>query len=304
MNDFSALTDRAAVAVLFLGTRWKCRVPFRQISPSIQMGSAAGSQIERLYHYQCDEFGEDDGDPLGYGVYALVEPTARDPHLLEYGDPYSSVDRLCNVLVILSKRPLLHTKAIASIDGFRRCRAMETIHMIGVQSDTLDSDGCAADFTDSYLDDVAAAWQTHETLWRQGKGADRFSTAQVFFCLAWRSAYLGQICLNLQVCIAGLFAPCAHPTDTNRICLNMSRYLGRTVESQARVYDVMRAFYTNYETLIHGGPPSDDSLYHIVRHAFRYTADALRLALLQPDLAGVFSSEERRGALLNSLRAD
>jgi hypothetical protein len=294
MNTDRKRQKHLSVALLFHLANWNSSQVMWPIADNIHLANIKGSKIERLYHYLCSEFGEDDGDPYIYGAYAIIHPTEETTYLLDYGDPYSTIDRFCNMLVILAQAPMFHTKVIASLDDFQTSSYTHTIHYEGAQSSFLYEGKLGITFNDKYIHEACDSWRTIEKAWANGKAQGRLNNILTFFNYAWRSHYMDQICLNLAVCIEGLFAPHSQSETTHQLCFNFSRYLGRTSEDRERIYDDMRKFYAMRSAVVHGDIPNDEQIIDRVIQAFRYTTEVLRRILLDSEQAEAFSLEKDR----------
>jgi hypothetical protein len=285
-----------SIALLLHVARWEATVDHVDIAPNIVIGRFANSRFETLYHRLCIERGLDDGEPLGHGAYALMEPAG--PHELFCGgnDPYATIERLANVIVVVSSYALTYSREIWSADGFRSALLTEETHQACGQQDFLQRRPLV--FTDERLAQLQRAWGSVDALWQAEKCQSRIIAALGHFHQAWRAHGMEHTCLHLATLVDVLFA-LPHQGDTaHQASLTLARFAGRDRGEREALYDLLQRFYGVRAAILQGGNGQDDGFIDTTVTMFHRMAAILERILTEQDLAGIFNSPSQRHHLL------
>lgn len=289
------MSRKHSVAVLFHLDQWVARREIIPIAPGISMCRLEGSKVEKLYHALC-KAGHDDGEPYMFRSFVRFDSTDDHQFPLDFGDPYSHVDRFCNLFALCQQHPIGLARLISSPDDFETSDITETIYVRGGQTDLLENDH--DDLTDRAISDIRTAWRTTDALWRKSKSSGRISNALTFFYYAWRSHYLEQVCLNLVITLECLFAPHQSGETTHQIAFAVAHFAGRNRSEREHLFDFIKRLYALRSTVIHGGHADEDKLITLVPKAFNLVSMVLLDILTQPAEARKFESELDRRELL------
>jgi hypothetical protein len=213
-----------SLAILFHVTHWQCSVPEVPLADGVVLSSTANTDVLKRYDEECYNKGLDDGEPLSYPSCARLAPRGPDDYLLDLGDPYARAERLCNTIVVVTGQPLSYTRAFASYDRFRTVCQTWLLHQEGTQTSFLRTKFVS--FSDETVVVLKKVWLGSERLWSKDKALGRINNALAFFHHAWTSRYIDHGCLNLAICMEGLFAPHIQSETTHQVCFNISRFLG------------------------------------------------------------------------------
>ncbi|MDP9268684.1 MAG: HEPN domain-containing protein [Acidobacteriota bacterium] len=284
------------VAVLLHGFAWAGEAPEAPIAAGITLCRMSGTPVEFWYHKLCAEQGVDDGDPFQYEAFLLLKPR-HDDYYLNFGDPLSRVDRLLNLVTVITGGLVGMSRILVLEDGFRSVRETHVVFALFGQTEFLQGKWPA--LTGTVCGEIAAAWKLTEELWESEKSRGRIANALLFFYTAWRSHYIEHICLNLAVCLEILFAPNSQFETAHQIAFNISRFVSdRPAERQSAFRQVKR-FYAVRSAIVHGGIPSDGKVIDATVEMFPVTVTILRKLLLDREWALRFSSDEERRKLFD-----
>ncbi|UCC28958.1 MAG: hypothetical protein JSU86_12230 [Phycisphaerales bacterium] len=289
-------SPRPSVAALLHGLGWSAGPTQIEIAPGITLCSLEGSVVGRLYWTLCEDTGVDDREPFTYHVYVRLDPTETEAYLLDFGDPYSLVDRFSNVLAVLTGQPVSMCRVIWSTDGFASATGTSLVYVSVRQTEFLQKTWpsmCAA-----LAQDIAVAWRTQQAEWERKKSRGRLANALVYFYYAWRSHYADQICLNLAIVLEILFAPHSYSETTHQISFNVARFCGESAADRERLYQFVKEFYRVRSQIVHGGRPNEDKLIDAIIEAFPLVAGVLKRILLDQSVADEFANDTRRQAML------
>lgn len=286
-----------SLLALLHGLKWAASVDNYLVAPGISLHAVDGTAIGRLYNQLCVKEGIDDGEPFGYEVCVRFQPTDEEPHFLNFGDPYSAVDRLSNVLAIVTGRPVGMCRAIWSQGDSESVQRTELVYTIRGQTEFLE--GTWPDLSDRTLRDVSTAWNNQQLAWRHAKGKSRVVNALTYFYYAWQSHYADQICLNLAIVLELVFAPHSQSETTHQIAYNLSRFYGESRLERERIYRFTKRFYRYRSKVVHGGIPDDGALIGAVVEGFPLVAGVLRKILTNEILLLKIDDDEARKGMLD-----
>jgi Apea-like HEPN len=264
-----------------------------ELSENIKICRIDKGRIRELYEKMCAEQGIDDGEPFSYESYVLLE-VDDDP----IGDPYSLFDRVCNVIVIVLRRPIALCRILQSEDRFSSCQRTYEVYQYGMETEFFDDAG--ARFIDQEKGaQIKEAWNSASALWTKHKSAGRVNSSLTYFYHAWRSAYLDQCCLNLAVCLELLFTPHAQGEASHQISFNVAKFLGKSQAEMKDIYRTVRAFYNVRSRIVHGGLPDQDKVINAALETFQLASRCLKKILIN-GFGSIFDSDARRRELLGS----
>jgi hypothetical protein len=287
-------TRQPDLAVLIHGFAWASSKTAHALGPGISIAAFAGTAVENWYQLLCNEEGLDDFDPYRYEV--MLRITANEG--LEYGEPFSRVERICNLITVLTKAPVGMWRVLISRDDFRSAPSASTVEYSVGQTEFLNASGFVP-ITDETAGELQTAWEVSDELWRVQKSRGRFANALMFFYSAWKSHYMEHICLNLAIALEVLFAPHSQGEVSHQIAFNISRFMSKDAAERERIYRMTRKFYSVRSAIVHGGLPDDDKTIDITVPMFATAADVLRRIALDRDLAKTIDDETARVRLLN-----
>jgi hypothetical protein len=287
-----------ALAVLFHLDDWRVTTDHFVIAPGISLHRLEGTAVEQLYLRLCDS-GHDDGEPFYFRSFLQVDARNQDDYLLDYGDPYSLVDRFCNLIAVRQQHPLDLVRIIRSSDRFLTSDSTQILYAPGGQTEFLLRIDAVLD--DDTVSDIATAWRTLDPLWRKSRSAGRVCNALTYFYYSWRSPYLDQVCLHLMIALECLFAPHHAGESTHQIAFSVAQFMGGKPDEIERRFDFIRKLYSVRSAVVHGGHADEDKLVELVPEAFVLVAKLLLRILITPGTAREFDEESKRRQLLRSL---
>lgn len=115
---------------------WDCSAHSIALSQDIEIGCMEHSAVGRLYESLCENHDLDDGQPFLYYCYLLLRPD-EDQRMYFFGDPYCLFDRICNVIAVVTARPVPMCRLMWSSDGFQTCERTDMLYEYGLQTDML-----------------------------------------------------------------------------------------------------------------------------------------------------------------------
>jgi hypothetical protein len=80
-------------------------------------------------------------EPFPADIYLLFAPNQRRAYFLDYGDPYSPIDRTCNILTALIGYPPICARVIRSQDDFRTLIGTSVLYESFGQQEFLEARG-------------------------------------------------------------------------------------------------------------------------------------------------------------------
>jgi hypothetical protein len=267
--------------------------PFELLAEGITIANLENSTVQTLYFKLCEEENCDDGEPLSYRVYLHITATPDHQYFLDFGDPYSIIDRLENTLAIVLSSPMRFSRVIYSDNGFDTALGTVALHSGGPQTDFLESNKLFK-INSKTIQDIRQIWENSESIWRKQKARGRLLNAMTYFYYAWNSLYLDQTCINLAITLENLFAPHSASESTHQICFNISRFCKKSFEERKQIYIEFKRFYALRSTIVHGGIPDEDKLVDFVVNTFPIVASILKSILLDNDSINIFSDETKR----------
>lgn len=288
----------SSVALLLPYHGWQLAEASYRVGPGLYLSKAEGSRPEQLYHHLCETQNLDDGSPFMFGVIAQFDPTEDYAFRLDFGDPYSAIDRFANLLVIETGSAINNARIIWSDDDFESAEGTYWIYTHGPQVDFLMRD--YPDFTSAFLAQLTTRWEVVESLWHDGLAQGRVVNAMTYFYYAWRSHYLDQSCVHLGVSLETLFAPHFQGETTHQIAFNAARYVAESPDERAQAYRRVKTFYALRSSVVHGGRPDQDDLIKLVPDGFNFVAKTLRQVLSSEAEAHQMEDDAARRTLFNS----
>lgn len=287
-----------SVAALIHGCAWASTVNSFSLDNRISFCQLEGTVVNERYQHLCADQNVDNGEPFMYNAFFLLKPKTNLDFFLDFGEAFSTVDRLSNILTVVSGEPVSMCRVMWSFDNFYQSASTDVVHVLRGQSDFLSTGWVSV--TDQLASDIATAWSITQQLWEKDKSQGRIANALAFFYTSWRSHYIEHICLNLAVAVEMLFAPHSQSETTHQIAFNVSRFLSELPSERERLYYLTKRFYSVRSSIIHGGIPRDDKIIDVTVEMFRLTTSALRRIFLDKHLAATFNDDNKRRALLNS----
>ncbi len=103
------------IAVLIHTAEWPGGVGPHNIHEHVKLCSAKNSKVLKLYERACANHIMDESDPLNFSTYLLFEETEN---ISGFGDPFSLVDRVINLIVLCSRNPFGYCRLFWSQDNF------------------------------------------------------------------------------------------------------------------------------------------------------------------------------------------
>jgi hypothetical protein len=286
-----------SIAVLLHLVDWQYPLNQIQISPSIKVCRTKDSRVGYLYEKLCSESGIDDGEPFNFDSYVLIEPSEANLFSLDFGNPYSILDRLCNVIAIVLSQPIAMCRAIESNDDFDTCEDTHLIYTYSPQTEWILTGGLS--INEQSIIEIRKAWQVSQECWEKGMSQSRIVNALTYFYYAWRSYDIEQTCINLAIVLELLFAPHSQTEISHQISFYTSRFLGQKAEDRKDIYDLVKKFYNIRSSIIHGGIPTDGKIIDITVEAFQLCTTILKRILLDENLASTFNSDYLRKEMLS-----
>lgn len=294
----ASLQHRFWIAALVHSYGWKAGPDKVWLSPGTFIAPARSSRAELLYHDLCRTQSLDEGEPLDFEVMFVLEPSIENRVTWDYGDPYSAIDRLCNVLTIFAETVSCWIRVLDSADHFRTARYAKTIHTSGSQTEWLQN--TRFHVTDDVLRELAEAWRRSDQIWRERQTGSRIINALTFFSYAWHAHYLEQVCLNLAIVLECLFAPHSQSETTHQLAFNCARFSTGDPAERERIFEDVRRFYRLRSAIVHGGSADQDELIEQVPRIFTFAARTLRRILLDAQLCSALDNEMLRKQLLRA----
>lgn len=292
------LTD--AIAALLHGYGWQAGDHLVELGPGIHVGPFRASPVQRAYEKLCARRGVDGGEPLEFQSYLLFTPgpVFETVYEIDYGDPYSVVDRAANMFVIATASPIGLARILWFGPHQRRVPHTEVAWRIGEWTWPIERPWPL--ISTQICDAVRTMWAVSEESWNRTGSVGRVNNAVTYFQHAWRAHHIDQACLSLAVAVEVLFAPHSQSETTHQIAFNFSRFLGDGPDSRERLFRQARSFYNVRSTIVHGGRPDFQAMVSALVEMFPLIATALRQILLQSELCRMFDNEKERKRLLNS----
>jgi hypothetical protein len=285
-----------SIVLLLHVANWKATVDQVAISPNITIGRFANSRFEELYNRLCAEQGLDDGEPLGHGAYALIEPAEPHEPFCGGNNPDAAIERLANVIALVSSCALSYSREIWSADGFRSALVTEAVHETCGQQDFLQRRRFV--FTDERLEQLRRAWGTVDTLWQAQGCRSRIIAVLGHFYQAWRAHSMDHACVHLATLVDVLFA-LPHQGDTaHQTSLTVARFAGRDRGEREALYHLLRRFYGVRAEILQDGFSEDDGFIDTTVTMFHQMAAILERILTEQGLARIFNSTSRCHQLL------
>ena len=276
-----------SLAALLHGVSWACGPKSIAFEPGLTLGPLNRSVEGRLYKRLCAVTGIDDGEPLGYEVYARFDPTEK-LFLDDCDDPHSVVNRFYNLLTIAMVSPIGMCRAIWSTDGFASALHTEIAFNAYEKTEFLVRN-CPS-VTPIVAGELARAWENEQKCWEQTESGGRLIRALEYFYYAWRSPYAEQICLNLGIALQILFGPHAHSSIANPTWVNASCFACESSADVTRVWLLVQRVCRLQAKIVDGAMPDEDELIDVVVHALPFGAGVLKRILLDEKLAHQFNS--------------
>lgn len=262
---------------------------------------SSGSPVEALYYRLCRENGIDSGDPHSFDSHVRFDgPQAKEA--LDAGDPYSLVDRACNLLTVQFRDPIAFCRVIRSYDAFDSAADTHIAWHYGSQTEFVV--GAQSTITDAAVENLRRMWAVVDGLWVEHKILNRIVNALTYFQYAWRASYMEQICLNLVIVLESLFAPHHQGELTHQVAFNTAHFAGRDPEERRAIYRYVKKLYGERSRVVHGGLPNVEGIIDPTVQAFHLCADVLGKILLDQQMSEIFSDEGRRRELMESYMFD
>ncbi|HUW83633.1 MAG TPA: hypothetical protein VMZ31_12645, partial [Phycisphaerae bacterium] len=191
--------------------------------------------MEALYSRLCSDLQIDDEEPFEYEVYAELRLETPEDHLLDFGDPFSKVDRLCNLIAVTTGTPVGMCRVIWSRDDFLTADGTHLVFASMAQSTFLEPDTWPI-ISGENARALAIAWENQQTSWDRTRARGRVANALVHFYYAWRSHYMDQCCVNVAIALEVLFSPHHQGETTHQIAFNLVACSPRTDPCVMRVF--------------------------------------------------------------------
>ena len=284
---------RPAVAALLHGLSWNPDDAPLELDEGVTLGPIAGTPVEALYWRLCSELAIDDGEPFQYQVYANFTPQDSTEYLLDFGDPYSKVDRLCNIIAVIIGEPVSMCRAIWSRHGFLESDGTSLVFTSVGQSEFL-TKGTWPDVSGATAESIASAWQNHQRIWNKTRAQGRLANALVYFYYAWRAHYIEQCCINLAIALEILFSPHHQGETVHQIAYYTAAFVASSRAEIERVYRTVKRFYSVRSQAVHGGLPADKKVIDITVEAVALVSEVLSQMLGQPDFLDVLEDQTMR----------
>lgn len=271
----SSNRNELSVAGLLHLFDWNLAASEVKLSPGIVLGRFESSQIGRLYEELCAVQGLDDGG-FEFTSYVAFEP---QQFITEYGDPYSLFDRVCNVIAVVTSRPIALSRLLQSCDGFKSYHDTRLIYTYGAQTEFLLRKN--ATFDEKNVADLYKAWQAASAIWQQNKSSGRVTKALTYFYYAWRSQYLDQTCLNLAIALKVLFSPHSPGETTHQTSVNVAHFLATSPAERKTYYDLIERFYGFRSCVLQSGSFDEERGIDVIIQVFGLCSLILKKILLK-----------------------
>lgn len=283
------------VAALIHGYSWECPEKEIILAPGLAICSFRETPIEVCYQRLCEVQGIDDGDPFQYKVYlSITEPPAE--YEWDTADPLSLINRLCNVVTVITRSPVGMCRAMYSRNDFATLPETDLLFSLVGQTEFLNKPWRS--ITPEIATQLIASWLILEKLWCKKKSEGRIANALLYFYLAWRSHHIEHICLNLAICLEMLFAPHSNTETTHQIAFNVSRFLASEPSKREAIYTTVKTFYAARSAIVHGGIPNPNRVIDVTVEMFPIILDILHKIVVSEHLAKIFDNEQERKRLL------
>ncbi|MBI3831415.1 MAG: hypothetical protein HY291_17990 [Planctomycetes bacterium] len=279
------------ILVLIHGFEWTAKQDIFLLLPEISLCKYSGSTTEVLYEKLCENTGLDDGSPFWFKVYISVNPKKTGYDCLEFGAPYSLLDRACNIIAIAAGSPLGLCRLIHKRDS----QIQSELNLIPRgQTEFWGGNSSWPTLNDEICESIVLMWKTATNHWEKHKAPGRLNNALTYFYYSWRSHYMDQICINLSIVLEILFAPHSNTETSHQIAFNVSRFFTHSRSSREKTYDLVKKFYSHRSTIVHGGRTDEKRLIDMTVPVFKLVTCILKRILEEPSLAGIFDDEEQR----------
>jgi len=192
-----------SVAVLFRGLRWSIDSESFDLAPGMSLCKFKGSSVANLYASHCNEPGLVDEDPDDdYEVYVKIE-SASSSWYTHCDDPFSDVNRLSNVIAIMTSKPISVCRVVWSSDRFRSVDGTSLV--CSCSGNTYCFLWAPTTITGEMARQIGVAWKNYQAAWERHLSGGWLMTALTGFQYAWRSFYADQTCLNLGIALEALY---------------------------------------------------------------------------------------------------
>jgi len=210
-----------------------------------------------VYHELCATRQIDEGEPFQYEVYATVQSNGSDL-IFSYGDPYSVVDWLSNLIAVCTGIPVGMCRVISPWLELNQTTNTGLVYCCGEQADFLSPQ--YGILNDDSIQQISEMWVRSNALWSSDRAFGRLVSALTFFYYAWRSPYIEQICLNLAVALEILFSPHDRTEMSHQIAFNIAKFKESSEAQRTETYKLIKKFYGHRSSIVHGGIPKDEKI--------------------------------------------
>ena len=174
-----------------------------EVAPGIEICRSKGSRVEALHEEISSTGSIDHGEPFAYGAYLLLTAESTELALSVPRDPHSTLGRACNIISIVTGRPIAMSWLIVSEDGFKTCSDTLEYHTNGVQMKFLENGFRPMDV--AMLSDIKEAWRISNLISDESKASGGLSNVLATYYRAWHACYIEETCMELGVLLACLF---------------------------------------------------------------------------------------------------
>lgn len=290
-NISDPTNNSRTIIALFHGVSWNASTKWAEIGDGVTLANFRGSTPQDVYHELCHTRHIDGGDPFGFEVYATLQ-SGHTELPFGYGDPYSVVDWLSNLITICTGIPVGMCRVISPWLNHEQPVDTELVYCSRGQTEFLESG--YARLNDESLRDISRIWSRSNQLWPHGRKFGRLVSSLTFFHYSWRSHYIEQICLNLAIALEILFSPHDRTEMSHQIAFNVAKFVESTPDKREELYRKIKKFYGHRSSIVHGGVPSDDKIIDLTVEIFRLVASILKRILLDDTLAETFNIDKLR----------
>lgn len=286
-------------AAIYFYAEWNCSENSIIVSDGITIGNFQGSHIKKLYETICENYKVDEGEPYSCNVYSLFYPKMNEDLYIDFGSSYSVIDRFSNILVMISKQPILMCRLIWSDDNFETISGTERIYHYSEEMSALFWDD-EVSISGNEIENIILIWSKINSIYRSHPDNGRIINILNYYYTAWRSHTIEQLIINIAIVLELLFAPHSQAEITHQIAFNVSKYMGTDADKRNSIYDEIRKFYSIRSAIIHGGMPNFNKIESVARNIFILITNIIVSIISNDEIAEIFADNNKRTMLLKS----